>query len=206
VPLAYYITDRKNCPVPLLQNIQLAIEAGIDFIQIREKDLTARELLSLTTRAQEMTMGCETKIIINDRLDVALASNLNGIHVGQSSIPAAEIRAKVLLEDFIIGISTHSLEEAQEAQRTGANYITFGPIHSTPSKVIFGRPVGLQALGEVCQFSTIPVLALGGIDRHNYRESLFHGAAGIAAIRLFQDSSCSLKKIVREIKEFQATI
>ena len=203
MPYLYYITDRQVCPIPLLDNIKRAIEAGVDFIQIREKDLSARELVSLARSAREMKRGHETKILVNDRLDVALAADLDGIHLGQSSVPAQQIRDKLPKPDFLFGVSTHSLEEVGAARKHGANFITFGPVFFTPSKASYGDPVGLESLKKVCQFARIPVFALGGVDKKNYLKCLINGASGIAAIRLFQDPDIPIQKIVGKIKQFQ---
>jgi len=201
VPQLYYITDRQVCSIPLLDNIKRVIEAGVDFIQIREKDLSARELLLLARSAREMKRGHKTKIFVNDRLDVALAADLDGIHLGQSSVQTEQIRGKLPRQDFLIGVSAHSLEEAAAAQKCGASFTTFGPVFFTPSKAKYGTPIGLGPLKQVCQSSRIPVFALGGIDQSNYAECLLNGASGIAAIRLFQDPDISIEKIVRKIKE-----
>jgi thiamine-phosphate pyrophosphorylase len=203
VPQLYYITDRQICPIPLLDNIKRAIEAGVDFIQIREKDLSARELLSLARSAREMKRGHETRILVNDRLDVALAADLDGIHVSQNSIPAHQIHDKLTKPDFLIGVSTHSLEEVKAAQSQRANFATFGPVFFTPSKAAYGEPVGLGALNKVCEFVRIPIFALGGVDKNNYLECLLNGASGVAAIRLFQDQDISIPKIVDEIKRLK---
>ena len=203
MPHLYYITDRQVCPIPLLDNIKRAIEAGVDFIQIREKDLSTRELVSLARSARDMKRGHETKILVNDRLDVALAADLDGIHLGQSSVPAQQIRDKLPKPDFLFGVSTHSLEEVGAARKHGANFITFGPVFFSPSKASYGDPVGLESLKKACQFARIPVFALGGVDKKNYFECLLNGASGIAAIRLFQDPDIPIQKIVGKIKQFQ---
>jgi thiamine-phosphate pyrophosphorylase len=200
-PRLYYITDRNNYPLSLLDNIKRAIDAGVDFVQIREKDLPVRELLSLARIASDLKTGSRTRILINDRLDVALAADLEGIHLAQSSIPASRIRAKLSRPDFLIGVSTHSLEEVRAIQDCGVSFITFGPVFFTPSKSNYGPPVGLEALKDVCHSSRIPVFALGGIDQNNYVQCLISGAEGIAAIRLFQDPNLPIEKVVRKIKE-----
>ena len=202
MPQLYYITDRQICPIPLLDNIKRVIEAGVDVIQIREKDLSARELLSLARSAREMKRGHETRILVNDRLDVALAADLDGIHLSQNSIPAHQIHDNLVRPDFLIGVSTHSFEEVEAAQNQRATFATFGPVFFTPSKAAYGEPVGIGALKKVCQFVRIPIFALGGVDQSNYLECLFNGAAGVAGIRLFQDQDISIPKIVDQIKRF----
>ncbi len=146
-----------------------------------------------------MAQGSGTKILINDRLDVALAAKLDGVHLGQNSIPASEIR-RAFGGNFIIGVSTHSIEEARRAIEGDANYLTYGPIFFTPSKGTYGLPVGVESLRGITKLSGIPVLALGGIDKTNYSQCLKQGAAGIAAIRLFQNLQESLPEIVSEIR------
>jgi thiamine-phosphate pyrophosphorylase len=127
---------------------------------------------------------------VNDRLDVAIAAGADGVHLPVLSFPASEARAVVRnkgLNDFIIGVSTHSLAEAREAESGGADFIVCGPVYETPSKRAYGAPIGIESFAEICGSVKIPVLALGGIDISNYQEPLRRGAAGIAAIRLFAD-------------------
>jgi thiamine-phosphate pyrophosphorylase len=198
----YYITDRQHCPIPLLDNIKRVIDSGVDFIQIREKDLSARELLLLATNARGLCGRHQSRILINDRLDVALAADLNGIHLGQGSIEPCQIHDTLPGQDLLIGVSTHSLTEIAEAQKHGATFVTFGPVFFTPSKAKYGNPVGLDLLKKACHSTNIPVFALGGVDMSNYLDCLTHGAAGIAAIRLFQDLNIPISRVVREVRQF----
>lgn len=183
----------------VLASIRRAIDAGVDWVQIREKDLQGRELMELVREAVQMARGGagsgkRAKIIVNDRADVAMARGAAGVHLGRESVPA---QAVVQLMrgggsgegdgKFLVGVSCHSLEEAREAENAGASYIHFGPVFETPSKTAFGAPHGIERLREVCGSVQIPVLAIGGIDAGNFAECLEAGAAGIAAIRLFQD-------------------
>lgn len=199
MPLAYYITDRQSCALPVLRQIEIAIAASIDLIQIREKDLPTRPLLDLAGRAQTLACGTRTKILINDRLDIALSAGLNGVHLGSHSVLPATIRAQVP-PDFLIGVSTHSREEFTRAEGGGASFVTLGPVFKTPSKENYGEPVGLEMLKQVCSQARIPVLALGGVDLGNYRPCLSAGASGIAAIRLFQVSREALLEAVAKIQ------
>jgi thiamine-phosphate pyrophosphorylase len=137
------------------------------------------------------------RILVNDRLDVALTEKAGGVHLGENSLPVREA-ARLLrahqataasAKDFLLGASTHSLEGAKSAASCGASYIFFGPVFATPSKASYGDPQGLDRLAEVCGAVDIPVLAIGGITRENAQSCLSAGAAGIAAIRLFQDAS-----------------
>ena len=180
----------------LLVRIERAFAAGVDWIQIREKDLPARELLELARRAIAVTRqeaNAHTRVVIvNDRLDVAIAACAAGVHLGGDSIPVAEAvqwcRAGNAPPDFMVGASCHDVQEAIAAERAGGNYIFFGPVYETPAKMKFGAPQGIDKLAEVCRSVQIPVLAIGGIDDENAGTCLRAGAAGIAAIRLFQQS------------------
>lgn len=196
----YYITDRKICRLPILQQIQLAIHAGVDLLQIREKDLATRELLMLAKQARMLSQGHPTQVLINDRLDIALAANLHGIHLSQTSPQPSTIRARLSKSQLLIGVSTHNIEEVEQAFQGGADFVTFGPIFATPSKLRFGSPLGITALQKVLQKSNHPVVALGGINEKNYEKCLEIGAKGIAAIRMFQQPEPSVRKIVCAIR------
>lgn len=171
--------------------IRNAAAAGVAWIQIREKDLVGRELASLVKLAVADTRGTSARVLVNDRLDVALAANASGIHLGESSMPlkaVAEWGRNSGRIGFQIGLSCHSLEAARSAVHAGADYIFFGPVFPTPSKAAFGPPQGIEKLRDVCTSVGIPVIAIGGITFENARECIDAGAAGIAAIRLFQDA------------------
>lgn len=202
-PLLCYVTDRRTLPASeqdarrtLLCRIAAAAEAGVDWIQIREKDLSGRECVSITRQAVQLAASSEAtvraRVIVNDRLDVALATQAGGVHLGEKSIPPQEARRLVNLldreKDFLIGVSCHSLEAAKAAEQGGADYLFFGPVFATPSKAVYGPPQGLERLTEVCRAVAIPVLAIGGITLENAAACLSAGASGIAAIRLFQDA------------------
>lgn len=164
---------------------------GIDWIQIREKDLEARALVELVRFAVAETRSASTKVAVNDRLDVALAAGAAGVHLGENSLPVetvSEWRRSAGRSEFRIGVSCHSLDSARAAERGGADYIFFGPVFATPSKAEFGSPQGIERLREVCAELQIPVLAIGGVSAENALACVEAGAAGIAAIRLFQDA------------------
>ena len=178
-------------PIALRDAIRNAATAGMDWIQIREKDFQGRALSELTRFAVEDTRGSGARILINDRLDVAVATGAHGVHLGGTSFPVDAVvqwRRSAHRTDFLIGVSCHSLENAREAERKGAGYAFFGPIFATPSKAAFGPPQGIERLREVCAAVSIPVLAIGGIDLQNASECIAAGAAGVAAIRMFQDA------------------
>ena len=172
----------------------MLVAAGVDWVQIREKDLPARQLAALVREALRRTRTVNsTRILVNDRVDVALAEGAAGVHLGESSLPVHEvkslIRSRVSGRDILVGVSCHSLESAKFAATGGADYIFFGPIFATPSKAAFGEPQGVARLAEICGALTIPVLAIGGITLENAGACFRAGAAGIAAIRLFQDAT-----------------
>ena len=204
-PILCYVTDRKLLPAPqiesLLAVVRGATAAGVDWIQIREKDFSARELAQLSRQVLAAGRGAGTRILINDRLDVALAAGADGVHLGAESLPVAEVVAWCAKRaaHFVVGASCHSLAEAQSAEKAGASYLFFGPVFATPSKLAYGPPQGLQRLEEVCRSVKIPVLAIGGVTLENAATCLRAGASGIAAIRLFQESA-DLRGIVKTVK------
>ena len=178
--------------------METAAAAGVDWVQIREKDLSGRDCGLLTREALQRAAkspasnASPTRILVNDRLDVALSEGAGGVHLGENSLPLPEakrlVKAQALSRDFLIGVSCHSLDAARSAASGGADYLFFGPIFSTPSKAAFGAPQGLERFAEVCRAVSIPVLAIGGITLANASACLAAGASGIAAIRLFQDA------------------
>jgi len=172
-----------------IESVRAAAQAGCHLIQIREKDLGTGELVSMARRCLDALRGYETRLLINDRLDVALAIGADGVHLRTTSLPVEEVRRAVTRlgrADFIIGVSTHSVDEARRAADGGADFIVCGPVYETPSKAAYGRPLGLAGLGSICAAVAIPVIALGGISSRNFRQPLAAGAAGIAGIALFQ--------------------
>lgn len=172
----------------ILQLVGQAVLSKIDLIQIREKHLSAKLVFEITSEAVKIARNSNTKILVNDRADVAFAANADGVHLTSSSIPAEQIRRN-FPTDFIIGVSTHTLEEAQRAEKQGADFVTFSPVFATPSKEKYGEPQGLRKLREVCEkLKDFPVIALGGIDETNYSEVLKNGASGFAAIRFLNNA------------------
>ncbi len=194
-----YITDRHALKLQELRpRIAAAACAGVDLIQIREKDLGTRELVELVRDATETTRATEAKLVVNDRLDVALAAGAAGVHLGRESIPARDVR-RLVPAGFLVGVSCHSASEVKEAEESGADYVLLGPIFATPSKLRYGPPLGIEKLREAAQRVKIPVLALGGITVERARECEAGGAAGIAAIRLFQEVE-SIQEIARALR------
>lgn len=195
-PIVCYVTDRKALgaadPVrSLLARVRRAQTAGVDWVQLREQDMPARALLTLASAAIGGPQT-EARVLVNDRLDVALAAGAAGVHLGGASVPAREavrwLQKSNPPAGFLIGVSCHRREEAREAEDAGASYVYFGPVFDTPSKKSYGPPQGMQRLAEVCGAVRIPVIAIGGVNEQNAAECVRAGAAGIAAIRMFQES------------------
>jgi thiamine-phosphate pyrophosphorylase len=174
--IRYYVTDRHQGDV--LRYAARAVRDGVDMIQVREKDLPVRELFELVSRIRVLAVGTKTRILVNDRLDIALAAEIDGVHLPNNGLPAERVRPFVKL----LGVSTHSLAEAIDAERARADFIVFGPVFDSPGKTA----VGLNSLRQVTSRVKIPVLAIGGVTAANSQEVLDAGAAGIAGIRLFQ--------------------
>lgn len=185
----------------------LLASAGVDWIQIREKDISGTQLAALARQALQLAAAPAAarpavRILLNDRLDVALAERAGGVHLGENSLPVQEVRrllrdfpAGQTNADFLVGVSCHSVQAARAAARDGADYIFFGPVFVTPSKTSYGPAQGLDRLAEVCRAIPIPVLAIGGITVQNAASCLAVGAAGIAAIRLFQEAAAPQEMI-----------
>jgi thiamine-phosphate pyrophosphorylase len=200
--LLCYITDRRQLrSVSVAAVIRETVRAGVDLVQVREKDLTSRELVALVEEALRVARGPGlggARVVVNDRVDVALAAGADGAHLGAHSMPVQVVR-RFVPRAFVIGVSCHSLAEALAAESGGADYLVLGPVFETPSKLRYGPPLGLAKLRDVTSRISIPVLALGGITLDRIRPCLDAGAAGIAGIRIFQDCE-SVQERVRELR------
>jgi thiamine-phosphate pyrophosphorylase len=183
--MIYYITDRKSYRGALAARIAEALRAGVDMVQIREKDLEARELFELTQAAVETRGGGGGKILVNSRTDVALAAGADGVHLPADGLGVHAVR-RIAPARFTVGVSCHSCDEVCAAEQEGADFAVFGPVFDTASKRAYGPPLGLARLEEACRNVRIPVLALGGVTIESARSCMEAGAAGIAGISLFQ--------------------
>jgi thiamine-phosphate pyrophosphorylase len=204
----YLITDRHQTGGrPLAAVVEGALKGGARMVQLREKDLSSKELYELAYDLRKLTRQYEARLIINDRADVALAVDADGVHLGNSSLPIYRVRALVG-PNKLIGVSCHNQLNVITAKEKGADFVTFGPIYYTPSKTIYGEPVGLDALKTVSDPGTIPIFALGGIKQHNIPDVLTHGAFGIAvvsAIIAAADPEEETRAILRTIAQVAAS-
>jgi thiamine-phosphate pyrophosphorylase len=206
-PILSYVTDRRSLPLStssdahqlLFDSVERAAAAGADWIQLREKDFSGKEWEELVVESRRRIAlgGSSCRIFVNDRLDVALACGAGGVHLSENGIPvsaACRLRdeffsARGEKPDFLIGVSCHSLGASLGAARAGADYIYFSPIFNTPSKANYGPAQGIDRLAAICRAVAIPVIAIGGMSAENAVSCLQAGAAGVAAIRMFQESA-----------------
>lgn len=197
VPIIYPITSGKTSPQTtpddpqfseILRLVRAAVDADVPLFQIREKSLPARVLYELVARAAEIAYGSRTRLLVNDRSDIARVAGADGVHLTTQSLPVEVVRS-LFGAEFLIGVSTHSLDEARAARAGGADFVVFGPVFETESKRAFGEPQGLGKLAEVTrELGEFPVVAIGGITLDNVDECFQAGARGIAAIRLLNDT------------------
>ncbi|SHI47238.1 thiamine-phosphate diphosphorylase [Malonomonas rubra DSM 5091] len=183
LPSIYLITDRKQIPQDkhFLRVLEELLAAGVGMLQLREKDLSAAELLPLALQVRRLTNKYSCRMLINDRIDVALAVDADGVHLGGHSLPPT-IARMLIGPDKLIGASTHNIDEVFAATDQGADFVTFGPVFHTPSKAAYGEPVGLEKLQQACHQKTIPIYGLGGIKPENTPDVKQAGADGIAMI------------------------
>jgi len=176
------VTDRHQTNgrplVPLLQRVLTDVAPAI---QLRERDLSARELVTLAREVQAVTASRRSQLLINDRIDVALALEGVGVHLRSNSLPVSVAR-QMLGAQRLLGISVHAVEEVLSAQSEGADYIVLGPIYETPSKQMFGPPLGIHALEKACRLVRIPIIGIGGVTAARAREMRRAGAFGVAVI------------------------
>ena len=174
------ISDRASLDVPFPQWLARLAAAGVRAVQVREKDLDDRAVLELARQARAVL----PTVLVNGRLDLALAAGADGAHLPADGVPVAALRRR-FGDGVLLGVSTHSVEEVERALRDGADYVTFGPVWPTPSKERYGPPLGVEALARAARVG-IPVYALGGVMLSRFGAAAAAGAAGVAGIRLFQ--------------------
>lgn len=193
-PLTYLITSGATTPkttpasaefAAILKLVAAGVGATVSLIQLREKQLAARVLFELTAQAAQLTRGSQTRLLVNDRADVARAAGADGVHLTALSLPANVVR-QAFGPDFLIGVSTHSHKEAANARADGADFAVWGPVFATASKSSYGQPQGIVNLAEVVRdLAPFPILALGGVTLDNAAACIKVGARGIAGISLF---------------------
>ena len=206
-PITYLITAGESSSATrpeseefrrLLAHVRAAVEARVALVQLREKKLTGRVLFELALAAAHAARGSETRVLVNDRADIARAAGCDGVHLTARSLEAAVVR-RAFGEEFLIGVSAHTFEEARAARDGGADFAVFGPVFDTPSKRAYGPPVGLGALTKVAfELSPFPLVALGGVGEDEVEKVLKAGAAGVAGIRLFTNGQ-NLGRVVHHI-------
>jgi thiamine-phosphate pyrophosphorylase len=184
------ITDRRRLQAGgedvLVRRVSTAAAAGVDLVQVRERDMEAGALSHLVTRCLEAVRGTRTRVLVNDRLDVALATGAHGVHLRSDSMPAARVRS-LTPAGFLVGRSVHSVEEATLVSADGGvDYLLFGAVFATASKP--GQaPAGVRMLGDVAAATSVPVLGIGGITAETMTQLAGTGSAGVAAIGWFAD-------------------
>lgn len=208
-PISYLITDGRTTEdtnsssaefTRLFVLVGACVEAGVSLVQLREKAMRPRVLYELTRRAAELTRHTATRLLVNDRADIALAARADGVQLTTGSLDPLVVR-DIAPRDFLIGVSTHSLAEAQAASSMDADFALFGPVFDTPSKRVYGAPLGLELLREAAHaLAPFPLLAIGGITRATIPQVIGAGARGVAAISLFRDES-QLEAVVNEVRE-----
>ncbi len=182
---------------------EICVRLGVKMLQLREKHMTDRSLLSLARRLRSITRGSETNFVINDRPDIAVLSDADFLHLGQDDLPINE--ARKLVGDMKIGLSTHSIEQAKEALNQKPDYIGFGPIYPTPTKEKPDPAVGTENLKKVLGFSTVPVVAIGGLFPENISEVITAGARNIAMVRYFMQAQ-TVEELERRITNIQSLL
>ena len=182
------ITDRSQTQGrDLLWVLEQALDGGVKAVQVREKDLGGKELFELAEKSRRLCNRYNARLFINDRIDVALAVEADGVQLGKNSIPIDSAR-KLLGPQKLIGASVHALIEATEAERSGADFILFGPVYFTPSKAAYGPPQGLTALKQIVEKISSPIYAIGGIKPQNIEETKRTGIRGVALISAILNS------------------
>lgn len=202
-PILYLITPGRSTPEnfnstkpKLIAQISDAVDAGVSMIQIREKNLTASQVFEIAATAVDIAGNSATAILVNDRFDIAVAAGADGVHLTATSMRPDVVRPFVP-SGFLIGVSTHTEIEAANAKTNGADFAVLGPVFSTPGK---DDPIGEEKFLSIAkELNPFPVLALGGIDKNNWRQLIENGATGFAAIRLFEDDA-AIRMICNETR------
>lgn len=194
----HLITDRKRVRGGLLPAVRAALRGGVDWVQVREKTGPARDLYEAALGILPHARRAGAGVLVNDRVDVALATGADGVHLAVKSLPPHIVR-ELAGERLLVGASVHNLAEAREAVHGGADYVTFGHVYSTSSKPGL-PPRGVRELAEIVESVDVPVLAIGGIDLSNLEEVLGTGVSGISLISAILASPAP-EKVARGLRE-----
>ncbi|HID71688.1 MAG TPA: thiamine phosphate synthase [Thermoplasmata archaeon] len=192
----YFINDSRLTKKGNRSDVENALRAGCKIIQYREKNKCTKDMVE---EAEELRRLCENRafFLVNDRVDVALAVDAHGVHLGQDDMPF-KIARKLLGEEKIIGLTVHNLEEARAAEEMGADYVGLSPIFPTKTKEDAGQAQGLELVRRVCPQISIPVVAIGGITKENVKSVIEAGADGVAAI----SAVVCAKDVYKEVSDF----
>ncbi|GJL66433.1 MAG: putative thiamine-phosphate synthase [Nitrospirales bacterium] len=189
LPPLYVVTNRhQTSQRPLHSVVQETLQAGTKFLQLREKDLDTRQLVSLAQDMVSEVRQHHAFLLINDRADIAKHIGADGVHLRSNSLPVPQVR-QFLGPQAFIGKSTHTLHDVLTAEAEGADFLVLGPIYDTPSKKPYGSPLGLGVLEQACQQSTLPIYAIGGITPERVQEVKQAGAYGVAVISAILEST-----------------
>lgn len=198
----YVITNRNLCAASSLTGVvEAACRAGVRTVQLREKDLAAGAVFNLAADLVKITRRTGARLLVNDRVDIALGLKADGVHCPEHGFPPSQAR-RLMGEETLIGASTHSLQSAQRARDEGADFVLFGPVFATPSKADHGDPQGLSALEDVSAAVDIPVFAVGGITPQRATLCLDHGAFGVAVVSAIM----SAEDIGHVVEEFEVSL
>ncbi len=202
----YLVTDSSlTGGRPLEEVVKNALEGGVTMVQLREKNLSTKEFYLLALRIKEMCSLYKVPFIVNDRLDIALACDADGLHIGQNDLPFPVAR-KLLGKNKIIGLSVENKDDVSEANRIGPDYIGISPVFSTPTKTDTAPPLDLEGVKELCSLSSSPAVGIGGINMVNAADVIRAGAEGVAVVSTIisadspKDAADNLKKIVIQAK------
>ena len=198
LPRIYLISsgEENSDPGRLIRQLNLLPSFMPCIVQIREKNLEAKQLLTLALQARKIQLPTGSLLLCNERADVALAAGLDGVHLPENACPTDKLQA--FASNFIFGCSIHSQKALHIAEQSGADYLLFGPVFDTPSKRKYGAPQGLKKLGEFCRTTSLPVYALGGVTPRNAALCMAEGAYGTAGLSIFQETA----RLIETIEQF----
>ena len=199
------VTDRHQTKGrSLISIVQRVLNVGSPAIQLRERDLSANDLLELAREVKVLTSQRDSQLVVNDRIDVALSLEEVGVHLRSNSMPVTVAR-RLLGPRRLLGVSAHSRDEAMRAEGEGADYVVLGPVYDTPSKQAFGSPLGLSKLEEICRVVHVPIIGIGGITVDRARDVRRAGAFGVAVITAIlgaddvKAATCAMLDAVRSV-------